>query len=307
MYALENTRGRVFCMGDAVHRHPPSNGLGSNTSIQDAWNLAWKLAHVLKGKAGPSLLESYNSERSPVAKQIVTRANQSITEFGPIFDALGLLSTKDPEQMKANMAKLRDNNPTAVAQRDALRKAIAFKAYEFNCHGVELNQRYESSAVVSDGTPEPEWKRDKELYYQASTRPGAHLPHVWVFDRDHREVSTLDIVGKGKFTVLTGIGGEAWAAAAKEIAAESGLDIVAHVVGPHRDYEDFTGDWARASEIEEAGCLLVRPDQFIAFRHFGAAQDAKARLSAALETVLGRPLSATGADLGASNSRLSDW
>jgi 2,4-dichlorophenol 6-monooxygenase len=307
MYALENTRGRVFCMGDAVHRHPPSNGLGSNTSIQDAWNLAWKLAFVLKGKAGPALLESYDAERSPVAKQIVTRANQSIGEFGPIFEALGLLSTKDPEQMKANMAKLRDNNPSAAAQRESLRKAIAFKSYEFNCHGVELNQRYRSAAVVADGSPEPEWMRDKELYYQASTRPGAHLPHVWVFDKRHRQTSTLDIVGKGTFTVLTGIGGEAWVAAAREIADEAGLDLVAHVIGPHRDYEDFAGDWARASEIEESGCLLVRPDQFIAYRHVGVAADAKARLSSALEAVLGKPLSPAAREVGASNSRPSDW
>ena len=307
MYALENTRGRVFCMGDAVHRHPPSNGLGSNTSIQDAWNLAWKIAHVIKGKAGPSLLRSYDAERSPVAKQIVTRANQSISEFGPIFEALGLLSTKDPEQMKANMAKLRDNNSSAAAQREALRQAIAFKSYEFNCHGVELNQRYQSSAVVADGSPEPDWKRDRELYYQSSTRPGAHLPHVWLFDKQHRAVSTLDIVGKGKFAVLTGIGGEAWAQAAREIAEETGLDLVAYVIGPHRDYEDFTSDWARASEIEEGGCLLVRPDQFVAYRHFAAAADAKQRLSAALEAVLGKPLSAGGQEVGASNSRPSDW
>ena len=91
MYATANTRGRVFCVGDAVHRHPPSNGLGSNTSIQDAFNLAWKLALVLKGKASPALLASYEAERAPIAKQIVTRANQSIGEFGPIFEALGLL------------------------------------------------------------------------------------------------------------------------------------------------------------------------------------------------------------------------
>jgi 2,4-dichlorophenol 6-monooxygenase len=307
MYALENTRGRVFCVGDAVHRHPPSNGLGSNTSIQDSWNLAWKIAYVLKGKAGPSLLQSYDAERSPVAKQIVTRANQSIGEFGPIFDALGLLSTKDPEQMKANMAKLRDNNPTAAEQRDALRKAIAFKNYEFNCHGVEMNQRYESSAVIPDGSPVPDWTRDKELYYQASTRPGAHIPHVWVFDRNHRETSTLDIVGKGKFTVLTGIGGEAWVEAARAIGVETGLEIQAHVIGPGRDYADFTGDWARASEIEEAGCLLVRPDQFIAYRHFGAPTDARAQLTKALQQVLGMPLSAASGVVGAGNSRLADW
>lgn len=87
------SNGRVYCMGDATHRHPLSNGLGSNTSIQDAFNLAWKLAHVLKGKAGPKLLETYTAERAPVAKQIVTRASKSIEEFGPIFKALGLLNS----------------------------------------------------------------------------------------------------------------------------------------------------------------------------------------------------------------------
>jgi len=307
MHALAHSKGRVFCAGDAVHRHPPSNGLGSNTSIQDSFNLAWKLAYVLKGKAGPSLLESYSAERAPVAKQIVTRANQSIAEFGPIFDALGLLSTKDPEQMRANMAKLRDNNPTAAAQREALRKAIAFKSYEFNCHGVETNQRYASSAVVADGTPAAQWKRDPELYFQASTRPGAHLPHVWVFDRYNREVSTLDLAGRGRFALFTGIGGEAWAEAAREIAAETGIDIVAHVIGPGRDYQDYAGDWANVREIEEAGCILVRPDQFVAYRHPAAATDAKAKLTEALSRVLDKPISAGSETVGAGNSRLADW
>src|SRR5450432_2254361 len=122
MYATANTRGRVFCMGDAVHRHPPSNGLGSNTSIQDAFNLAWKLALVIKGKASPSLLGSYEAERAPIAKQIVTRANQSIGEFGPIFEALGLLSTKEPVAMRANMEARKDNTAAAAEQREKLRR-----------------------------------------------------------------------------------------------------------------------------------------------------------------------------------------
>jgi 2,4-dichlorophenol 6-monooxygenase len=107
--------------------------------------------------------------------------------------------------------------------------------------------------------------------------------------------------------VLTGIGGEAWAQAARDIALESGLDIAAHVIGPGRDFEDFTGDWARSSEIEEAGCLLVRPDQVVAFRAPGAAPDAKATLTAALEAILGRALTSAGSVLGAGNSRQADW
>ena len=82
--------GRVFCAGDAIHRHPPSNGLGSNTSIQDSYNLAWKLAAVLNGQAAPALLDTYSTERAPVAEQIVLRANKSSREFVQFFEVLGV-------------------------------------------------------------------------------------------------------------------------------------------------------------------------------------------------------------------------
>ena len=289
MYALENTKGRVFCMGDATHRHPPSNGLGSNTSIQDAYNLCWKLALVLKGKANESLLETYNAERAPIAKQIVTRANQSIREFGPIFEALGLLDTQDPKKMQANMEKRKDNTPEAAEQREKLRKAILFKSYEFNCHGVEMNQRYDSRAVVPDGTPEPEFERDRELYYAPTTWPGARLPHVWLRRGDYGKeiLSTLDIVGKGRFSLLTGIGGEAWVEAANKLSSETGVEIKPFVIGAGRDVEDIYGEWPEVREINEAGCLLIRPDAHVAFRHHDASDNAYGLLSKAMSQILG--------------------
>ncbi len=289
MYAKSNTRGRVFCMGDAVHRHPPSNGLGSNTSIQDAFNLAWKLAHVLKGKADPSLLATYDVERSPIAEQIVERANKSIGEFGPIFESLGLLSTKDPEQMKRNMEARKDATPEAAERRERLRQAIAHKSYEFNAHGVEMNQRYRSDAIVTDGTPEPAYTRDPELYYQATTWPGARLPHVWL-ERQGQQVSSLDLCGHGRFTVLTGIGGEAWVEAARTIAREHDLDVEGFVIGPDRDAADLFGDWAAIRETGETGCVLVRPDHHVAFRAQAVAADAHRQLEDALLRVLGRPV-----------------
>lgn len=296
-YAEDNMVGRVFIVGDAAHRHPPSNGLGSNTSMQDSYNLAWKLAYVLKGHAAPTLLESYRDERLPIARQIVDRANQSITEFGPIFEALGLLSTKDPAQMKANMAKRKDNTPEAALQREALRKAILFKSYEFNCHGVEMNQRYTSSAVVPDGTPMPAYERDAELYYQPTTWPGAHLPHTWLRRDEHGDqiVSTLDLAGKGRFTVLTGIGGEAWVEAANAISAATGMDIAAYVIGPGRDYQDIYGEWPDLRGVGEAGCLLVRPDMFVGWRHAEAPEDALSQLAGALGQLLDKPISVSAA------------
>jgi 2,4-dichlorophenol 6-monooxygenase len=287
MHALEYSRGRVFCLGDACHRHPPSNGLGSNTSIQDAYNLAWKLALVLRGAATPKLLRSYDAERAPIGKQVVDRANKSIAEFGPIFDALGLLSTTDPDAMKANMEARKQATPLGAERRAKLRDAIAFKIYEFDAHGVEMNQRYESEAIASDGTPPAPFAEDAELYYQPTTRPGSHLPHVWV-ERERKALSTIDLVGKGRFTLLTSIGGEAWVRAAKDLARELSVDISTVTIGPGCDVEDPFGDWARAREIEDGGCLLVRPDMFVAFRATTASEGAASELRAAMKQILGR-------------------
>jgi 2,4-dichlorophenol 6-monooxygenase len=286
MYATTMSNGRVFCMGDATHRHPPSNGLGSNTSIQDAFNLAWKLAAVLKGQAGPRLLDSYQTERAPVAKQIVTRANKSIEEFGPIFKSLGMLDSVDPVKMQQNMDARCDNTPGAEIQRDAIREAIAAKVYEFDAHGVEMNQRYKSSAVVADGQPEPAFEKDAELHFQPTTWPGARLPHAWLFSEDGQKVSSLDITGHGCFTVLTGIGGDGWIAAAKTLSKEFDMPIVAHKIGPRQAWQDFTGDWARAREIRDAGVLLVRPDHHVAWRAEALAADPEAELLRVLTAIL---------------------
>src|SRR5207245_6386937 len=87
-------QGRVFLAGDAAHRHPPANGLGSNTSVQDAYNLAWKLRMVLSGQAGEHLLDSYHDERQPVGKQVVDRAMKSVGAMLPLANALGF--RRDP-------------------------------------------------------------------------------------------------------------------------------------------------------------------------------------------------------------------
>ena len=287
MYATRYRDGRVFCMGDAVHRHPPSNGLGSNTSIQDAYNLAWKLALVLRGQAGEGLLDSYDAERVPVGRQIVLRANQSIEEFGPIFQALGLTDTTDPDLMVAHMQARADDTPEAAKQRIALREALELKDYEFNAHGVELGQRYASTAVVPDGTPEPEYTRDRELFYHPTTWPGARLPHCWVGEGGHK-VSTHDLVGKGRFTLLTGISGGAWASAAQRVATTLGIELVAHVIGPGREYTDLYDDWARVREVQEDGCVLVRPDAHVAWRAHALVDDPEAALTEVLQTMLDR-------------------
>jgi 2,4-dichlorophenol 6-monooxygenase len=287
LYATRYTAGRVFCMGDAVHRHPPTNGLGSNTSIQDAYNLCWKLALVLRGHAAPALLDSYSAERQPIGKQIVTRANKSIEDFPPIFEAVGLLSSNDPATAQAYIAARKAPTADGKARRAQLHAAIAHKSYEFNCHGVELNQRYASRAVVPDGTPEPAWQRDPELYYQATTWPGAHVPHVWL-EHAGAQVSTIDLVGRDRFTLFTGIGGEPWRAAATTVAARFGITLTVISVGPAGcDAVDLYGDWYRDSEVEEAGCVLVRPDMHVAWRSHDVPDEPTIALTKVFERLLG--------------------
>lgn len=284
--ARRYSKGRVFCMGDAVHRHPPTNGLGSNTSIQDAYNLCWKLKLVLEGHAAPSLLDTYTAERQPVGKQIVTRANKSIEDYAPIFETLGLTQPGNPDDIKRRMDARKQPTVEAEARRKALNKYIRQKSYEFNCHGVELGQRYHSDAIVPDGSPEPEYTRDRELYYHATTWPGARIPHVWV-DRDQQKLSTLDLVGRGRFTLITGVSGAGWVEAAARVQAETGVEIRAIQIGPGCEVNDTFGDWAMESEVSDSGLVLVRPDGHVCWRQRELSAFPTAELGEVMKKVLG--------------------
>jgi 2,4-dichlorophenol 6-monooxygenase len=200
-----------------------------------------------------------------VGKQIVDRANLSRDQFGPIFEALGISDVTDDEGIVAGLAACRAEDADGAKRRRALEEAIQLKHYEFNAHGVELNQRYASTAVLDDGTPAEQWPRDSELYHQASTRPGAKLPHAWLVGADGHRLSTLDLVGHGSFTLLTGLSGKDWDTAADR--CRETLDVPLRVVHVgSAEARDAYGEWSRLSEIAEDGCLLVRPDGYIAHR-----------------------------------------
>lgn len=285
--AVKNTRGRVFCMGDAVHRHTPMGGMGLNTSVQDAYNLCWKLAMVLRGQAAPKLLESYDSERSPIAKQLVDRAFKSMGTLPPMFQALGIPPAPTEADYIKSLSDLKRPNAEGAMMRASLRKAMDETIIAFGAgHGVELNQRYVSSAVCSDGSKDPGFSRDKEYFYQASTRPGAHLPHAWLTE-SQRRVSTLDLCGKGRFTLLTGLTGSAWIEVAAKASAALNLDIQVHVIGPGQKFVDTYGDFAHVREIDESGALLVRPDMVIGWRGANALKPTLAGLLPAMQAILG--------------------
>ena len=218
----------------------------------------------------------------------MTRANKSSREFGQFFEVLGLTEAETEEEMREQIEERKANTARGRAKREALVSAMELKNYEFNAHGVELGQFYQSTAIVGDGTTRPEPARDPELYYQASTVPGSHLPHVWVGDAANK-VSTLDLAPYGTFTLFTGIAGEAWAEAAEKVSRDLNVPVKTVIIGPGREVTDIYYDWARVREIDEDGALLVRPDKFIGWRSMSLPDGTRAQaLRDALTVLLSR-------------------
>jgi 2,4-dichlorophenol 6-monooxygenase len=277
--------GRVLCMGDAVHRHPPTNGLGLNTSVADAFNLAWKLALVLDGRAGQQLLESYSVERQPVGQAVVDRALASVTDMAAIPAALGFHPDQSEEDGWASLAGLYEPGEEGDCRRAALRDAVEVTNYQFNAHGVEIGYRYRHGAIVTDGTPEPVSPRDAQLYYHPTTWPGAHLPHVWL-ERDGQQLSSLDLVAGARFALLTGIGGEGWSEAAQAAEKATGVGVDVHIIGSRDGIIDIYGDWDRLRGVGSTGCVLVRPDRHVAWRAQHIDRDATRLLHEVMQQLL---------------------
>ena len=286
-----STTGIIHCLGDAVHRHPPFNGLGSNTCIQDAYNLAWKIAHVMRNVAGPKILKSYSIERQPVGLGVITRANQGLRDHVACFNALGVIEPS-LEKSTAAFNELRAATPGGTARRKALREAIAGTAREFHAVGQEMNQRYDGSPAIyfdDESEPRPALPADPVLYYQISTYPGARLPHAWINTRvPGQPISTQDIAGKGRFTIISGPGdgrGQ-WRAAAAQAGKNVGVEVVCVSVGYGCEWEDVYFDWERRREVEDDGCVLVRPDRFVAWRAKSMPGDPGKKVEDVLRSVL---------------------
>jgi len=277
-------QGRLFIAGDAAHRHPPANGLGSNTSIQDAYNLVWKLAMVLRGTAGEGLLDSYDAERQPVGRQVVDRANQSVGEMLHWLGPLGLSPSQTKAEAESHLDEIFGQGGEDV--REELRDGLDVMNAQFNCLGVELNQRYESSAVATDGTPWPAAERDPELHHDVTSHPGAPLPHAWL-GRDTHDISTLDLGCYSRFALITGAT-DAWDAAAATVADELSVAIPVYRVALGQPHNDVLGDWTRQREVGEQGCVLVRPDRFVGWRSTDLPNDPTSALRGAITQILDR-------------------
>ncbi|KAH7129140.1 FAD binding domain-containing protein [Dactylonectria macrodidyma] len=286
--ATEYRCGRILIAGDAAHRHPPSSGLGSNTCVQDAYNLAWKLAMVVKGQAGEPLLDSYNQERQPVGKQVVDHAITTLHHMAALPKALGFQRGQTREAGFASLEELFSDADGAEERRLRLEEQVKLGNRRSNALGVQLGQRYtNSSAVVDDGTPFPTSQRDPVLYYEATTHPGAYLPHAWL-EHEQVHLSTLDIFKHGRFGLVVGIGGKPWEEAAATVSQELGIELPVHFVGYRCTYDDVLGEWRTRREVGDRGAILVRPDRYIAWRSAGCPPNPTASLRAALRQILVR-------------------
>jgi hypothetical protein len=209
---------------------PPFKGGGANTGIQSAQNLAWKLAAVLHGTAGAELLDTYHTERHPVG---LFAARQSLTGPGLAFLPLG------------------QDVPTLPADED-LPVFYMIAGY-----------KYRSTAVVAD-QPDPADPDALALVdgEELHGEPGTRVPHAWV-KRDGERISTLDLLGTG-FTLFTGTAGTSWVSAAESVSRSLAVPIDVCAVGT--DITDAEGQWVKLTGLSPAAALLVRPDDFVAWR-----------------------------------------
>lgn len=279
--------GRIFIAGDAAHRHPPTTGLGLNTAIQDAHNLAWKLAAILGGRAGERLLESYEAERQPIGVRNVDWAMFTFLNHLVIDAGLGLMPDQPPEAHKAAFDAYFEDTPMGATRRARAAEVIETQRTEFQAHDVEIGFFYPTGALVSDGT-EPPAQDPMGGRYTPTTRPGHRLPHAWL-ERDGERISTHDLTEESSsFVLIAGADGESWCGAAAQVAKELGVAIKAVRVGDGGDYSDPTGAWGKLRQVGEDGAVLVRPDNHVAWRCPDRPNNPERALTEALKTILGR-------------------
>ena len=282
--------GRVFLLGDAAHRHPPTGGLGLNSAIQDAHNMCWKLAAVLGGQASDALLETYAAERKPVVQNNVDCSVESALNHFAIAEVMEISQDAVGEQNWKKFERLWSNRPEDEEFRRKVFQAIQSQTMEFGEHNIEYGYTYrgEGAAIVPGAdvmSPSPDPRR----IYQSNTVPGSCLPHAWVDTYDGQCVSTLDLVKPGRFLLIAGEGGATWCEAAQQVAKSHGLSLDAVTIsGSQGDYLDQRREWLRQCGISNEGAVLVRPDRFVAWRSVGGSATCQSDLEQALTLILGR-------------------
>lgn len=244
--------GRVFIAGDAAHLVIPTGGLGMNTGVGDAVDLAWKLAGALAGWGGPHLLSSYQAERRPIGLRNVKASRAAM------MGRLGWRAAYDPD--------VRKGSPEGIAMFAEMARRFDHEQRKVTeILGIEAGYRYVDSPMV---WPEPGEGPDPEnSRYVPTTWPGARLPHVWLSGG----TALHDMLGSG-FTLLR----------LERSADTSHLEAAIRTTGAPLDVLEVNDKAARG--IYGCDLLLVRPDLHVAWRGCGSELREDAETVAAIAT-----------------------
>jgi putative polyketide hydroxylase len=244
-------QGRVMLVGDAAHQLPPTGGFGVNTGIVGARNLAWKLAYVLRKQADLSLLDTYAEEQQPLARYNADRSLEN-------SQAVGRIARAEP------------------AEREA---AVDGSRQYGNFVGMELGFRYDSQAIIDDGSACPSIDNPVTDFVPCA-RPGHRAPHLAI-QVDGRGLSTLDLFGD-RFTLLCGQQGDSW-----QEVSDTRL-VVISLGDVSCDAQTLQqGAFEALYGLGVDGCVVVRPDGHICLRVKHAVADPTATISGALDQILG--------------------
>lgn len=255
---------RVFLIGDAAHQMPPAGGFGLNTAIQDAHNLAWKLAEVLQKQATSPLLKTYEAERMPIAQVVVTQAVADLT--APTPDYLVTPEGTSPENEAPSWGDETEGGDQDIegALLEQLRLILGYN--------------YKSEAILNESE-----NLTQPAKFELIGIPGTRAPHIWV-KRDNQLVSILDLLSY-EWVLLVGSDGQTWINAVEQIKKKSNLPLAVYQISGAEGLKEITPDsWTTAYGVTSTGAVLVRPDQFIAWRI--AAFDSSKSPLALLEKVL---------------------
>ncbi|MFF0091581.1 FAD-dependent oxidoreductase [Streptomyces canus] len=246
--------GRVFLAGDSAHEMSPTGAFGSNTGIQDAHNLAWKLAAVVGGWAGESLLDTYDAERRPVAEATSARA-----------------AARSVEHSHPGFAPSPGAGGGTGPQRGILNVALGY--------------RYPQGAVIGADPAAPVVPERLDL----SGEPGSRAPHMAVRHRGER-ISTLDLYETSFVLLSAADDPSGWHEAAVRLSEGTSAPLTSYRVGHGSGAELTTegdADWSAVHGTTPEGAVLVRPDGFVAWRSPGPVPDAESALRQVLTTLLG--------------------
>jgi len=271
--------GAVLLAGDACHRFPPTGGLGMNTGIQDAHNLAWKLAAVISGHAPATLLDSYETERRPIARRNTDQSVGNLMKLRSIDEALGV-PTLAPitladcegtfEPYPAEVLGIDGTGPDAAERRARIQSAIDEQRGHFgDSIGVDLGFSYSEGALLPDGSPPPS---QNGHHYDPDAHPGARLPHfTWRCPAGITHPS-LDLIERDRPTLVTG---------SADWRALDGERVAVRVI------EDFEANQPAMAALRIApdGAVIVRPDGHVAWRSATRPEDLNVAVSEAYRCI----------------------